>query len=145
MLSEQLVPPTMARLQQAGFARVRAAGSIPALKRSGEAAQPVQQVFVVPSALVGRPPQSAAGAFIQAVERGLTVVLTLPAYSDTGTGQLDPLEAMVLQALAALAGWAPGDTVGVYALSRGALLSVEGGALIYGLDFTITDHLRIAT
>ena len=46
--------------------------------------------------------------------------------------------------IAALAGWGPDSAPGVFELSRGDLVSMKAGALIYQLDFTLNDQLRIA-
>lgn len=145
MLSEQLVPPVKARLEaRLPGTRIRAAGSYVAVVTSGQV-QPMRQAFVIPASITGGRVEAAAGAFVQSIERGITVMLQLPAYSETGAAELDPLEALVADTIVALAGWTPGDTAGVFVLRRGGIAALGKGSVFYGLEFVLTDHVRIAT
>jgi hypothetical protein len=47
--------------------------------------------------------------------------------------------------IASVAGWAPGDEIGVFALSRATLLDFTRGVIVYQIDFAIADQLRIDT
>lgn len=147
MLSEPLVPLVVARLkEQVGFGgRVETAADLAALMRSGQAAQPQLRAHVLPAALVAKAADAAAGAFVQAVERGVSVIITLPAFDATGAGDTDRMEQLVLQTIFALAGWGTDTSVGVFQLRQGRLLSLQGGVMVYQVDFVISDQLRISS
>ena|GEM_PF-3097407 len=46
---------------------------------------------------------------------------------------------------AALAGWTPAVTVGVFARQTHQIISLQPGFLAYGVEFAIKDQLRIST
>ena len=146
MLPDPIVPDLIARLvaQVAAFGgRVQGAGSLAALTRTGAARQPQTAAWVIASGLVGRPGQAAAGAFVQSVERGVSVVVTLPAYDGSGAGGSDQHEALVSAVVAALAGWAPATSPGVLQLARAHAPSIQGGIITSQIDFSLMDQLRI--
>lgn len=146
MLADPLVPAVIDRLlaRVGDFGgRVQGAGALAALMRSGAARQPQTAAWVIASDLVGRPGQAAAGAFVQTVERGVTVVLSQPAYDGTGAAGSDQHEALVTAVVEAVAGWAPANSPGVLQLARAQLLRLEGGMLTSQIDFSLTDQLRV--
>ena len=76
-------------------------------------------------------------------------VLVMRAAGDaTGARSADPLRDLRNEVIARIVGkeapsdWG-GETIGVFRLSRGELLSMSAGTLIYQLDFAIDDQLRI--
>ncbi len=145
MLASPIIPAVTARLQAAGLfgGRIESAGNLAALMQSGQASQPILRAHVLPADLTGRPGSAAAGAFVQTVERGVSVLITLPVFDGTGRSAAD-VEALIASTVAALCGWGPDDFPGVFHLRLGRLLSLTGGIILYQLDFTITDQLRLS-
>ena len=45
----------------------------------------------------------------------------------------------------AVCGWAPDDAIGVFELRSAELVGAKDGALIFQLEFTLNDQLRITT
>jgi hypothetical protein len=88
--------------------------------------------FILPLGLRGGAANAAAGLYRQAIDRFLGVVLVVRSAADP------------LGQIAAIAGWAPDEAIGVYRLTRGELVSLAGGVATYQLDFALDDQLRIA-
>lgn len=145
MLAEGLIPALIARMKARGLfgGRIGPAGELQALIRQGRAGEPVLRAHVIPSALTGSRPALAAGAYVQAIDRGVTVLFTLPVADGTGASKVDQLEELISDTIAAVAGWRPGTTPGAFRLVRAALLSMQGGTIAYQIDFAIGDQLRI--
>lgn len=101
-------------------------------------------VYAVPLALTGRRPDIAAGLFRQPVDEVLSLVLVMGVRSRTADGSLAEIRDTIFALIDALGGWAPDDqTSGVFALARAQLRSLTGGRIIYQIDFSLTNHLRI--
>ena len=145
MLAEGVVPALIDRLKERGLfgGRIGPAADLQALIRNGQAGQPILRAHVIPSALTGGRPSSAAGAYIQPVDRGVTVLFTLPASDGTGAGKTDQLEDLIGDTIAAVAGWRHSSMPGAFRLVRGGLLSMQGGTIAYQIDFAAGDQLRI--
>lgn len=122
--------------------RVYPAGNLAALIRSGIAAEPILKAHVLPSSLTGGKTEAATGAYVQLVDRGVSVVISLPIADATGAAQADDLEQLIFATTEAVTGWGPVDCPGVFRLARGQLVSMQGGIIVYQLDFTIADQLR---
>lgn len=146
MLTTSIIPAVIARLHAAGLfgGRIHAASNLAALMQSGQATQPVLRAHVLPADLAGREVPSASGAFIQNVDRGVAVLISLPVYDGTGATAATDIEQLIASTVAAIAGWSPGDTPGVFRMRQGRLLSLAGGTILYQLDFIIPDQLRIS-
>lgn len=146
MLAEPIIPAVVSRLQDAELfgGRIERAGNLAALMKTGAPMQPVLRAHVLPADLNGREVHSATGGFIQTLDRGISVLITLPAFDGSGAAGVPDIEALIASTVAALCGWAPGDTPGVFRLRQGRLLSLQGGVILYQLDFTVTDQLRIS-
>lgn len=146
MLASPIIPAVVARLQAAGLfgGRIDLAGNLAALMKTGQPMQPVLRAHVLPADLAGREVHSATGGFIQSLDRGVSVLITLPAFDGTGAAGMPDIEALIASTVGALCGWAPPDTPGVFRLRQGRLLSLTGGVILYQLDFTISDQLRIS-
>lgn len=114
------------------------------LRRSGApAAMPA--AYVMPAAMIGRQPNAAAGMFTQEYTESISIVLVFGSTDARASRAFKRLRPFISDVIAAIAGWTPGETVGVYQLARGAVLGVGEGRLTYQLDFSIADQLRIAT
>jgi hypothetical protein len=83
------------------------------------------------------------GVFTQGVTEGISIILSLRPNDRLGARAIEPVEGLKNDVIAAIAGWAPGDEVGVFALVSGAPVSFAAGLLVYRLDFAIADQLRI--
>lgn len=114
--------------------------------RRGQAPQVTPAGFVLPVGLRGGQADAATGLFRQSIDRVLGVVLVIRSAADPlGTKVGDQLDEMVADVIAAIVGWGPDSAIGVYRLSRGNLLGLEGGVATYQLDFILDDQLRIST
>lgn len=105
--------------------------------------------FLVPAGL--RPKgdgESAAGAFTQAIDEVVAIVLVINSASDvTGGRALDRVDELVWAVIMAIAGWMPPDLeatpyTGDFRLLRGQIVSLTAGAIIYQLEFAIALQLR---
>lgn len=105
-------------------------------------------VHVVPSGIVGRqPPSAMAGGYLQGVERGWAVFLSLRVHDPNGEQALDEADALIEAIVLAIAGWEPpsgSEAIGVFAFRHAMLRSFERGMAIYEISFSISDQLRIS-
>lgn len=125
--------------------RVKRAADLSELVRTGQwPASPVA-AFVLPLGLRPRSEgDAAAGAFIQAVDESVGVLLVVSAAADpTGGKALPAIDALVEAVIAGVAGQDVGNSAGVLRLARGALISAEAGRVIYQIDFSIHREVRI--
>jgi hypothetical protein len=87
-----------------------------------------------------------AGAFVQGVEHSFGVYLSLAAHADAkGNRASADLPALIEQVVTTLCGWVPPGvtTGGDLRLSRAYLAELKPGLLVYAIEFTLPDHLRI--
>jgi hypothetical protein len=125
--------------------RVRSAGALSALMRTGGLLQASPAAFILPLGIRGSEPDAATGLFRQIVERLWGVLLVVRAADDqAGERATAELEPLIDGVIAAVVG-APDepDGFGVFRLSRGELVGLQTGVLTYQLDFAIEDQLRI--
>jgi len=135
---ESLVPELAGRMGYAAqFAPLAEQGVVPQVTPAG---------FVLPGGLSGGRQIDAAGMTIQPFTETLRVVLAIRTAADPlGAAALDEAAPLVRAVITSLVGWAPADDVpGVITLSRGELIGSIKGVLIYEIDFTLQDQLRIA-
>lgn len=127
--------------------RIEGAAELTALVTSGALPNVTPCAFVLPLGLRGGAAHAVTGLFRQGVDEVVGVVLIVEAPgSDTGAPALPTIDALVNSVIAAMCGWRPDDdAIGVFQLARGALLQASRGAVMYQLDFSIPDQLRIAT
>jgi len=104
---------------------------------------PNSTAFVVPLGLQGRPANDATGIYSQAYAETIGVLLVVRSHDQTGGKALEELRPVIQQVLEALAGWSPGSDFGVFELRRGDLAGISNGALLYMIEFSINDQLRI--
>lgn len=142
-----LIADVIARLESevASLAlRVQGAAEFSDLIGRGALSQVTPCAFVIPVGLQPGAADAATGLFRQTYDEVVGVVIVVEAAGDaTGGAALADIDALIWAVIPALGGWAPGDQVGVFRLSRGALVSLTGGTVIYQLDFAIQDQLRI--
>ncbi len=125
--------------------RVEYIADLAALIDSGGLPQRDSGAFVIPLGLDGQGGESATGMFTQIVTESVGVVLYVKAPGDAKARKAVPaIDALSDLAIAAIVGWAPEESVGVFQLTRGRLLSATAGLVLYQLDFAILDQLRIA-
>lgn len=130
--------------------RIQPGASLAELMARNQAPQTCPAAFVLPLGIRGGTVTAMAGAFAQDIVETLGIVLFLRAAGDaTGgslTDRLTPLRNAVIRAIV---GWEPqsdwleGESVGVFRLARGELMSLSAGLLTYQIDFALDDQLRI--
>lgn len=130
--------------------RIGEAASLSDLMARNQAPQVTPAAFVLPLGLRGGRADAATGLFRQDIAETLGVVLFVRSAGDaTGAKAGDRLRPLRNDVIRRIVGWAPpsdwleDDTVGVFVLSRGQLLSMSAGMLTYQLDFSVDDQLRI--
>lgn len=144
MLVDQVIARLVVLVPDLGT-RIEGAAELTALVTSGALPNVTPCAFVLPLGLRGGAASAVTGLFRQSVDEVVGVVLIVEAPgSDTGAPALPTIDALVNAVIAALCGWRPDAEIGVFQLARGALLQVSNGAVMYQLDFSIPDQLRIA-
>ena len=123
--------------------RVEGAGSFAAMMQSKRLPHVTPAAHIVPVGLQGGKAEAAAGAFTQDTVETFGVIFTVRSSDPVGRDKLEPIDAIKAEVIAALAGWAPSTEVGVFQLVSGSLRNITDGALVYQLDFRISDQLRI--
>lgn len=101
--------------------------------------------IVSPAALRGGASDVGAGIFTQPFVEAVSVLLIARVYDQTGRRALAALRPLIMAVVEAVAGWAPGDQVGVFSLVRGGVVSLQKGVLLYQIEFAIEDELRITS
>lgn len=126
--------------------RVEGAAELSELVRKNNLPQQTPAAFVLPLGLRGGEADTSAGIFRQSFDETIAVVLIIESAGDaTGGKALPTIHALIWAVIAAIAGWAPADEIGVFRLMRGQLVSMSRGIVIYQLDFAIQDQLRITS
>lgn len=127
-----------------GLRSVEGAMELAALLAAGKPQVGKPFAHVIPMGLRGLVPETSAGSFVQQVDFGFSVVLTIPTVDDaTGHKALKAADPLVLDIISALSGWAPESAPGVIYMTRSQIIRFEPGLIVYGIDFTITDRLEI--
>lgn len=125
--------------------RVEGALELAALVDGNNMPQQTPAAFVIPLGLRGGAANAVTGMYRQSVNETVAVVLVLDAPSDpAGESARPTLQTIIGKTINALAGFAPDAAIGVFELTRGDLVQCAEGLVIYQLDFTIADQLRIA-
>jgi hypothetical protein len=123
--------------------RVEGAGSLADLMQRNALPQHTPAAHVLPLGLIGRAEDAGAGAYTQMFEEAVAVILTVRNHTPAGKKALADLRGIIMSIVAAIAGWAPDDQTGVFRLTRGSLLNATKGTVVYQIDFSISDQLRI--
>lgn len=123
---------------------VRVALDLARLMASGELKGLGTTAFVIPRGGRGRAPDTATAVFSQMTEEVISIVLSFPAIDNpTGDKAQGAVETAIDAVIRAIAGWTPAETVGVFAYQSHQLIALQPGMLAYGIEFAITDQLRI--
>lgn len=100
--------------------------------------------FVIPRGGRGGRPDTATGVFTQPVDEVISIVLSFNAIDNpTGDRAQAAVETTLDAVIRAIAGWTPAETVGVFAYQSHQLITLQPGLLAYGMEFSISDQLRI--
>mgnify|MGYP001201609535 CR=1 FL=1 len=137
-------------------ARARIEDRVPEIRRFGNAADFAAVVasnrlptttpvaYVLFAGLHGGKPTASAGLFIQDYDEVLTVILADRITGDpTGDKALKDVAPLVAKVVEAVCGWAPDDAAGVFVLRGAELVGAKDGQLIFQIEFTLVDQLRI--
>ena len=102
--------------------------------------------FVVPLGFDGGAANAAVNAFTQELNDSIGVVLCIKSLGDAKAKKALPTIGALSEAVVnAVAGWAPNNAVGVFTVSRGRLVSIDKGLVLYQIDFRLQDQLRIVS
>ncbi|MEL6587601.1 MAG: hypothetical protein AAFY65_13090 [Pseudomonadota bacterium] len=99
---------------------------------------------VLPLGMTGGQPDAGAGMFTQMVDETVAVILTTRTGDPVKERGRQLLDDLIDEVVLALCGWAPNDEVGVMVFVRSQLVAVKAGAVVYQIDFKLSDQLRIA-
>lgn len=130
--------------------RIRPAANLSDLMARGQAPQVCPAAFVLPLGLRGGSFNAMANLIVQDIVETIGIVLFVRSAGDaTGSRMVDQLTPLRAAVIRAIVGWSPpsewldDEAVGVFRLGRGELVSLSAGLLVYQLDFTFDDQLRI--
>ena len=123
--------------------RVLGAADFADLMRRNQLPQVTPAAHVLGLGMTGGAGESATGFYTQIFDQVIGVVLTIRSHSATGERVLDDAETLIMDVTRAIVGWGPNDEIGVFRLARGNLVSMQAGTLVYQIDFSITDQLRV--
>jgi hypothetical protein len=124
--------------------RVEFVAGLAALVEANALPQREVSAFVLPIGFDDRGGDAASGMYTQMVQEAVGVVLCVKALGDAGAKRaVEPIDALKDAVINALAGWGPDGAVGVLRATRGRMVSVTKGLVIYQLDFALIDQLRI--
>ena len=124
---------------------VEGAMSLAALMQTNALPQAEVGGHVITLGLQGAQADAAAGAYTQIITETIGVVITWRSYSQTGGRDQASVGALIRAVMDALVGWSPNDEIGSFEFRRGAPTTVTKGTIVYLLEFSITDQLRILT
>ncbi len=127
--------------------RVSGLGSLTALTAKDAVPTVTPCAHVMPSGILAPvKPSASAGAYIQSVERGFAVFLSLRVHDPNGARALDEASGLIDSIILAIAGWAPTpQSVGVFAFRHALLRTLDRGVAIYEIAFSLSDQLRISS
>lgn len=124
---------------------VEDATAFAALVQSGRLPMQSPAAHVIPGGMQGGRVEAMTGLFIQDTVEIVTVILSVTVAGQTGTGRVPDLHALLQRVIAALVGWAPEVDGPAFELRRVAAPAMNAGAVVYQIDFSIQDQLRIPT
>lgn len=122
--------------------RVEPVLALAEMMRSGSLPETATAI-VSPVGLQGGPGETGAGYFAQNYNETISVLLIARVYDQTGRRALAKISPLTKDVVEAVAGWCPDDEVGVFHLVRGGVVSLKSGVLLYQIEFSIQDELRI--
>lgn len=124
--------------------RVEGALSLADMLASGRLPETTNAI-VLPAGIAGGQADAASGLFRQHISETVGVLLLARVHDQTGRRALQEMRPLIFAVVEAIAGWAAGDELGVFQLKRAGIVSMANGNLIYQIEFTISDQLRILT
>ena len=125
--------------------RVEGAGSLAALMQKEAVPRVTPCAHVIPTSITAptRPP-AISGGYVQAIDRGFAVILSLRVHDPNGARALDEAASLIEAIIMALAGWEPSeDSIGIFEFRRAVLVAFDRGVAVYEIDFALPDQLRI--
>ena len=126
--------------------RVEEVADLAALVAAGALPQRSPAAFVLPLGFDGGAGTAATGFYRQDKSETIGVILFVEAAGDPRAQRaLATVDSLKDAVVAGVAGWGPDSAVGVFAARRGRLVSVTAGTVIYQIDFSLFDSLRIAS
>lgn len=133
---EEFVPELANRLEGAGrFAELIENNRLPQQTPAG---------FVLPGGLTGGTAQASVGMFVQNFRETVIVVVVVRVAGDAlAMRAIDEASPIIRKVVNAVAGWGPADAPGIFVLERGELVGAKDGALVFQIDFSLDDQLRI--
>lgn len=124
---------------------VQQAAELAALIQANALPQRLPAAFVLPLGFDLKGGESSAGAYTGLLQDMIGVVLIAESAGDpNAAAAATTIDALKDKVLAAIAGWAPADAIGVFEPLRGRLVSVSAGTVFFQIDFALTNQLRIA-
>lgn len=133
------------KAQVASISRAEAAVDLSDLLEK-KAIPETSTTYVLPLGLQARAAAVATGLFSQEVAETIGVLLIERTRSKTGARAYNEIRATIFAVIEAIGGWtADPETLGVFELRRGTLMGIQNGAIIYLIEFSITDQLRITS
>lgn len=133
---EERVPSLAGRMENAGqFAQLVERNQLPQVTPAG---------FILPGGLVGGQAEAMTGMFIQTFDETVSIVLADRVAGDANGGKaLDGMTPLVRDVVNAVCGWGPDGAIGIFILRSGELVGSQAGVLVFQLDFSMSDQLRI--
>ncbi|PWE29967.1 hypothetical protein DDZ14_16120 [Maritimibacter sp. 55A14] len=125
--------------------RIEGAAELADLMRRGALPQVTPAAHVLPLGLRGGNVDTGSGLYRQETQEAIGVVITWRSYNAAAGVALADIRTLVGGVIGAIAGWAPAGAIGDFRLMRGQLVSMSAGTIVYQIDFSLTDQLRIAT
>lgn len=123
--------------------RVEDALQLQSLVEQGQLPAAGVSAFVVPLGLRGGQVRSATVPFIQDTEETLAVMLAVRALTALDARAKASLSALIDGVVGAIAGWQPDGQPDAFRLGRAFLVTVQGGMLLYQIEFSLSSSLRI--
>jgi len=124
--------------------RIDTASAFARLVEHKQLPQQTPAAFVLPGSISGGLAQLASGLFRQAVTETVSIVLCVRVAGDArGDRSIDEITPLLRSVVGAICGWAPANCPGQFVLLSGQLVGTQDSCLVYQLDFSLDDQLRI--
>lgn len=123
--------------------RVYGAGILAALMSKEALPEITPVAYVVPLGFRAHQPQAATGAFVQAQDDVLGVMLCLRSNDRDGRRALESVQSFMTDIPAAFAGWRPAGSTGAFRPVRAFLAAAREGTMWWQFEFAVPTHLRI--
>lgn len=124
--------------------RVEGALQLANLLRQNALPQVTPAAFVVPVGVDGGRVDAITGLYVQTYTEALAVVVVLRGAEPTGGRLRDQLNALSWSVIELLAGREVGENRGQLVLRRAFLASMTDGAIVYQIEFSLQDQMRLS-